>query len=68
MTHVGLEKLMSIVAQLRNPDGGCPWDLEQTTLTLCPMMVEEAYEIIEAIERTTRIISRKSWEIYSSTW
>ena len=51
MTQVGIEKLMSIVAQLRNPDGGCPWDLEQTPLTLCPMMVEEAYEIIEAIER-----------------
>src|SRR5215471_10752772 len=43
------EELVRIVDRLRSP-GGCPWDREQTHETLKPMMIEEAYEAVEAIE------------------
>ena len=39
------------MARLRDPDGGCPWDLEQTFATIAPYTVEEAYEVADAIER-----------------
>ncbi len=39
------------MARLRAPEGGCPWDLEQTFATIAPYTVEEAYEVADAIER-----------------
>ncbi|MCL4149623.1 UNVERIFIED_CONTAM: hypothetical protein GTU68_016482 [Idotea baltica] len=39
------------MAKLRDPDGGCPWDLEQTFGTIAPYTIEEAYEVADAIER-----------------
>ncbi|MBF2062925.1 MAG: nucleoside triphosphate pyrophosphohydrolase [Calothrix sp. C42_A2020_038] len=45
-----LQKLIEVVAKLRNPDGGCPWDLEQTPQTLTPYVIEEAYEVVDAIK------------------
>ncbi|MGB7442645.1 MAG: MazG nucleotide pyrophosphohydrolase domain-containing protein [Coleofasciculaceae cyanobacterium] len=48
-TLEALQQLIEIVAQLRSPDGGCPWDLEQTPQTLTPYIIEEAYEVVEAI-------------------
>ena len=44
-------RLVEIMARLRSPDGGCPWDLEQTFATVAPYTVEEAYEVADAIER-----------------
>jgi XTP/dITP diphosphohydrolase len=44
-----LQRLIEVVAQLRSPDGGCPWDLEQTAETLIPYVLEEAYEVVDAI-------------------
>ncbi len=44
-----LQKLIEVVAQLRDPEGGCPWDLEQTPQTLVPYIIEEAYEVVDAI-------------------
>ncbi len=38
------------MAQLRNPNGGCPWDLKQTFSSIVPSTIEEAYEVAEAIE------------------
>jgi ATP diphosphatase len=43
--------LLAIMAALRDPDGGCPWDLEQTFATIAPYTVEEAYEVADAIDR-----------------
>jgi ATP diphosphatase len=43
--------LIDIMARLRNPAGGCPWDLEQTFSTIAPYTIEEAYEVADAIER-----------------
>ena len=46
---IALKNLIEVVAQLRDPDKGCPWDLEQTAESLIPYIVEEAYEVIDAI-------------------
>lgn len=46
-----IEKLLQIMATLRDPVRGCPWDLEQTFATIAPYTIEEAYEVADAIER-----------------
>lgn len=46
-----IDALLKIMARLRSPDGGCPWDLEQDFRTIAPYTVEEAYEVADAIER-----------------
>ena len=46
-----LAELLRIMARLRDPDGGCPWDLEQTFATIAPYTIEEAYEVADAIAR-----------------
>ncbi|TCK19170.1 ATP diphosphatase [Thiogranum longum] len=43
--------LLDIMARLRNPEGGCPWDLEQDFSSIAPYTLEEAYEVADAIER-----------------
>ena len=45
-----LERLQAIVHRLRSP-GGCPWDIEQTHESLVPHLIEETYEVIDAIRR-----------------
>ncbi|MGH1405227.1 MAG: nucleoside triphosphate pyrophosphohydrolase [Rhodomicrobiaceae bacterium] len=46
-----LEDLLAIMAQLRNPDGGCPWDLKQDFKSISSYTIEEAYEVVDAIDR-----------------
>ncbi|MEM8721596.1 MAG: nucleoside triphosphate pyrophosphohydrolase [Cyanobacteria bacterium P01_G01_bin.39] len=46
-----LQRLIQVVAQLRSPDGGCPWDLAQTQQTLIPYVIEEAYEVVDALQQ-----------------
>ena len=48
-----LTELIRIVAQLRNPEGGCSWDLEQTHTSLIPHLLEEAHEVADAIRQET---------------
>ena len=43
------QRLLDVMKRLREP-GGCPWDREQTTSSLKPFLIEEAYEVLEAIE------------------
>ncbi|MBL9010232.1 MAG: nucleoside triphosphate pyrophosphohydrolase [Alphaproteobacteria bacterium] len=43
--------LLALMARLRAPEGGCPWDREQTFATIAPYTVEEAYEVADAIEQ-----------------
>lgn len=45
-----VQQLVAVVAKLRSPDGGCPWDLAQTPESLIPYVIEEAYETVEAIQ------------------
>ena len=44
-----IDRLLEIMARLRDPHGGCPWDLEQTFETIAPHTIEEAYEVAQAI-------------------
>ncbi|CAN5191484.1 nucleoside triphosphate pyrophosphohydrolase [soil metagenome] len=46
-----IERLIGIMARLRDPDDGCPWDVAQTFATIAPYTIEEAYEVADAIER-----------------
>jgi len=43
--------LLAVMRALRNPDHGCPWDLEQDFVSIAPYTIEEAYEVADAIER-----------------
>jgi ATP diphosphatase len=47
-------RLLDIMAALRTPGTGCPWDLEQTSASIAPYAIEEAYEVVDAIERGDR--------------
>src|SRR6202012_2000440 len=44
-----LSRLLAIMAKLRDPNGGCPWDREQDFASIAPYTIEEAYEVAEAI-------------------
>lgn len=46
-----IDRLLAIMSKLRDPDGGCPWDLEQDFRSIAPYTIEEAYEVADAIER-----------------
>ncbi|HEX7887285.1 MAG TPA: nucleoside triphosphate pyrophosphohydrolase [Phenylobacterium sp.] len=46
-----IDRLLAIMARLRDPDDGCPWDVEQTFASIAPYTVEEAYEVADAVER-----------------
>ena len=50
-TEAGIERLLEIMRRLRDPETGCPWDIEQTFATIAPYTIEEAYEVADAIER-----------------
>jgi nucleoside triphosphate diphosphatase len=46
-----IERLLEVMARLRDPERGCPWDLEQDFSTIAPYTIEEAYEVADAIAR-----------------
>jgi ATP diphosphatase len=45
-----LQEFLRIIAKLRDPQGGCPWDIKQTFASLKPLLIEEAYEVADAVE------------------
>ncbi|MCB6177301.1 nucleoside triphosphate pyrophosphohydrolase [Rhodobacter sp. Har01] len=47
----GIERLLDIMARLRDPQTGCPWDIEQTFTSIAPYTLEEAHEVADAIQR-----------------
>ena len=47
----GMDRLIEIMRRLRDPQGGCPWDIEQDFASIAPYTIEEAYEVGDAIER-----------------
>ncbi len=49
-TLTALQGLVNVVARLRHPEDGCPWDLAQTPETLIPFVIEEAFEVVAAIQ------------------
>ncbi len=52
--HYDLTDLLAIMVRLRDRDRGCPWDVEQTFASIAPYTLEEAYEVVDAIERGDR--------------
>ncbi len=51
MNQIALERLLSIMQTLRDPEKGCPWDRKQTFDTIAPYTLEETYEVLDAIQR-----------------
>jgi ATP diphosphatase len=51
MAETPLDRLLGIMARLRDPENGCEWDREQTFTTIAPYTIEEAYEVADACER-----------------
>lgn len=51
MTHYTISDLLELMARLRDPERGCPWDLQQSFATIAPHTLEECYELVDAIER-----------------
>lgn len=51
--YQGIDKLLRLMAALRDRESGCPWDVEQTFETIAPYTIEEAYEVQDAIENGT---------------
>ncbi len=54
-----ISRLLDIMAALRTPKTGCPWDLEQTFATITPYTIEEAYEVADAVARNDLIDLRE---------
>lgn len=50
-TRYSLDDLLAIMARLRDPERGCPWDVKQDFASVAPYTVEEAYEVVDAIDR-----------------
>ena len=46
-----IQDFIQLIAQLRNPNGGCPWDLKQNYDSMIPCLTEETYEVIDAIQK-----------------
>ncbi len=51
MTSLPLQRLLSMMKTLRDPNGGCPWDKAQSFETIAPYTLEETYEVLDAIQR-----------------
>ena len=49
--HGGMARLLEVMQALRNPEKGCPWDIEQDFASIAPYTIEEAYEVADAIQR-----------------
>ena len=49
--NAGIERLLEIMRRLRDPETGCPWDIEQDFASIAPYTIEEAYEVADAIQR-----------------
>lgn len=55
----GLDRILSVMRQLRDKEDGCPWDVVQTFETIVPYTIEEAYEVADAIERKDTVDLRE---------
>ncbi|TCP95586.1 ATP diphosphatase [Cricetibacter osteomyelitidis] len=55
MSQHSINDFIQIIAQLRNPNGGCPWDLKQNYRSMIPCLLEESYEVVEAVEQESTV-------------
>jgi len=61
-TEQKFSELLNVMAQLRS-DSGCPWDREQTHLSLKPCLIEETYELLEALDDLAAVVSRLPFKV-----
>ena len=61
-----LNKIIDIIKKLRDPKDGCPWDRKQTHYSLLPYLLEETYELVEAISNGVYFRARREEQIKSS--
>lgn len=59
MSARNIDRLIDIMARLRDPEDGCPWDVKQNFASIAPYVIEEAYEVADAIERNDRSALRE---------
>lgn len=64
-TSEALSEFLDVIAQLRNPNGGCPWDLKQTFESLRTCLIEESYEISDAVEVSDAAIKEELGDLMS---
>ena len=64
-TTDALTRFLEIMAALRNPNGGCPWDLKQTFESLKPLVIEEAYEVADAVEKSPAAVCEELGDLVS---
>ena len=57
-----INKLLDVMAKLRDPQSGCPWDVAQDFHTISPYTVEEAYEVADAIARED-MVDLRDWNV-----
>lgn len=50
-TNHQIDRLLTLMQRLRDPENGCPWDKEQTFASIAPYTLEETYEVLDAIAR-----------------
>ena len=60
-----LTKFLDVIARLRNPNGGCPWDLKQTFESLRSCLVEESYEVLDAVETSDEAVREELGDLLS---
>ena len=58
MPPPNIDRLIDVMARLRHPTEGCPWDVEQTFETIVPYTIEEAYEVADAVDRRDMVALR----------
>lgn len=63
-----IDRLLTIMQRLRDPENGCPWDKEQTFATIAPYTLEETYEVLDAIAREDFDDLAVNWAICYSRW
>lgn len=64
-TSLALNRFLTIIAALRNPQGGCPWDIKQTFESLKPLIIEEAYEVEDAVAAGPEAVCEELGDIMS---
>lgn len=60
-----LTRFLEIIAKLRDPNGGCPWDIKQTFQSLKPLIIEEAYEVADAVDAGEAAVKEELGDLLS---
>jgi ATP diphosphatase len=65
MPEQSLTRFLEIISKLRDPNGGCPWDIKQTFQSLKPLIIEEAYEVADAVDSSEAAVKEELGDLLS---